>query len=262
MSNQLFQDGDLPPPYSAAPEPAPSSSSFAQPSSPSSSSSSFFSHQLSSIRSQILHEQAARQSARDQTDGQTLALLVPPVEDLLASIAGMHPPPALVEATLVPGGAVGPDWTFSDADERRSDEVRTVVKVRREDPKLAGDRKKAADAQARDDDLWWSDEAMARRLAKHLQPERAAPPVDRQTVRAHVAQNKKSRWGLFKKDEPPPTPPASASASGAGASRDDVTMSASAEEVTFRRENEMGIWESRTGWGIVVRVRIRNARGA
>ncbi|POR33828.1 UDP-glucose 4-epimerase [Tolypocladium paradoxum] len=103
---------------------------------------------------------------------------------------------------------------------------------------------------------------MARRLAKHLQPARAAPPVDRQTVRAHVAQakesSKSSRWGLFKKDEPPLPPPASSPAPSASAGRDAVTMSAGAEEVTFRRENEMGIWESTTGWGIVVRVRIRN----
>lgn len=232
-------DEDLPPPYSAAPGPAPCASS------------SLFAHHLAGIRAQMLHEQAARLSARDRADGQTLALLVPPVEELLASIAGMHPPPALVEATLVPDGAVGPDWALSDGDERRGGEVRTVVRVRRAEPKL----ELAGDGHG----LWWSDEAAARRLARHLQPERAAPAVDRQTVRARAAQGRRSRWGLFKRDEPPPppVPPVSPPASGPG--RDDVTMSAGAEEVTFRRENEMGIWESRTGWGIVVRVRIRSA---
>lgn len=34
-------------------------------------------------------------------------------------------------------------------------------------------------------------------------------------------------------------------------------MTVRAEEVSFRRENELGIWESRNGYGIVVRVRKR-----
>ncbi|KND94254.1 UDP-glucose 4-epimerase [Tolypocladium ophioglossoides CBS 100239] len=275
MSKQPLADEEPPPPYSAAPAPSsPCSSSAPQPGSQ--PQSSLFTHHLSSIREQMLREQAARLSARDQTDSQTLALLVPPVEALLESIAAIHPPPALVEATLVPDGAVGPDWAFSDGDEPRSGEVRTVVRVRREDAKLEGDRKRPppsagvdgwgrstdAEGAGPGDDLWWSDEAMARRLAKHLQPERAAPPVDRQAVRAHVAQAKEnrkaSRWSLFKKDEPPPPPPISSPASSASASRDDVAMSVGAEEVTFRKENDLGIWESSTGWGVVVRVRIRN----
>ncbi|PNY28365.1 UDP-glucose 4-epimerase [Tolypocladium capitatum] len=266
MSKQPLPDEDLPPPYSAAP--APCSPSYPQPSSRS-QPCSLFSHHLSGIRSQILDEQAARLSVRDQTDSQTIALLVPPVEDLLASIASIHPPPTLVEATLVPDGAVGPEWAFSDGDQRRSGEVRTVVRVRREaDSKVEGDRKGQpaaggasrgldAEGSGTGDNLWWPDEAMARRLAKHLQPERAAPPVDRQTVRAHVAQmkesRKSSRWALFKKDDPQPPPPMSPPASSASASRDHVAMSVRAEEVTFRRENEMGLWESSTGWGIVVR---------
>ncbi|KAK1753109.1 hypothetical protein QBC47DRAFT_52763 [Echria macrotheca] len=38
---------------------------------------------------------------------------------------------------------------------------------------------------------------------------------------------------------------------------DRVSVTVRAEEVTFRRENEWGIWESLTGFGIVVRVRVR-----
>jgi hypothetical protein len=30
-----------------------------------------------------------------------------------------------------------------------------------------------------------------------------------------------------------------------------------ADEVTFRKENDFGVWESRTGYGIVVRIRVK-----
>jgi hypothetical protein len=36
-----------------------------------------------------------------------------------------------------------------------------------------------------------------------------------------------------------------------------VVMTVRPEEVTFRRENEFGIWESKNGYGLVVRVRTR-----
>jgi hypothetical protein len=38
---------------------------------------------------------------------------------------------------------------------------------------------------------------------------------------------------------------------------DAVKMTVRAEEVTFRRENDFGVWESMSGWGIVVTVRVR-----
>ncbi|KAL5619648.1 hypothetical protein FOVSG1_001870 [Fusarium oxysporum f. sp. vasinfectum] len=209
--------------------------------------------------------QAVRNSVRDERDSEILTLLVPHIEDMLSSIAAMDPPPRVVEMTMVPEEAVGEGWFFSDEDQSR-----TVVRVR-EDRKLVGDQKKPLkqseppksrafdewgrwedDTQqsASDDVLWWSDHDMAVRLAKYISPER----VDRQTVKAHVEQAKKaSRWGLFKKSEPS-TPPALVVKAQ---EEEPVTMTVKAEEVTFRRENEMGIWEGKTGWGLVVKVKLR-----
>jgi hypothetical protein len=186
---------------------------------------------------------------------------------MLSSIAAMDPPPRVTETILVPGDAVGEEWFFSDEDGSR-----TVVRIR-EDPKLVGDQKRPPKPEAAprkerafddwgrwDDDntqgtssdnvLWWSDHDMAVRLAKYISPER----VDRQVVKAHVEQAKKSsKWGFFKKNEPQPPPAPKPKVQ----EEEPVTMVVKAEEVTFRRENEMGIWEGKTGWGLVIRVKIR-----
>lgn len=258
MSKQdSFDDGDLPPPYTE--------SGLSASSQPRQSVTTIFSSHLNNLPLRIQSVQAVRNSARDERDSEILTLLVPHIEDMLSSIAAMDPPPRVVEMTMVPEEAVGEGWFFSDEDQSR-----TVVRVR-EDRKLVGDQKKpvkkseppknrAFDEWGRweddtqestsDDVLWWSDHDMAVRLAKYISPER----VDRQVVKAHVEQAKKaSRWGLFKKSESstPPTPIVKAQ------EEEPVTMTVKAEEVTFRRENEMGIWEGKTGWGLVVKVKLR-----
>ncbi|OAA41255.1 hypothetical protein NOR_05333 [Metarhizium rileyi] len=290
-SFNMVDDGDQPPPYSSALDSKASSSHspYTPPVSAceAQNSSFLFSAQLSSLRSQILEEQAARSSTRDQQDIEILSRIVPHVEALLNSIASYNPPPALVEATFVPDAAIGPEWVFSDSEQNRSDEMRELIRVERE-VKLDGDKKQPRQAASRDaetsdskefdewgrwsddgehrspepgEDLWWSDEDMAERLAKHLRPVRATASVDRQTVRAQVERDKAARaagrWSMFRKDEPARTSPTASSSKTQRKPLDDVNMTVNAEETTFRRQNEMGIWESRTGWGLVVRVTLR-----
>lgn len=286
----MFPDEELPPPYSTVPASTGSSSTFPSTipnqSYQSQNSSSLFSTQLSGIRSQILEEQAARSSARDQQDIETLSLIVPHIEALLDSIARINPPPTLVEATFVPDEAIEKGWSFSDHEQKRADEVRTLIRVGR-NLKMDGDKKqpwtgstatsqtdtvKGFDEWGRwsdenatgsgnsETDSWWSDEEMACRLAKHLQPNRATASVDRQTVRAQAERNRKAgRWAMFKKEEPAKTPAAASSLAPYQKPLDDVGMTVNAEEATFRRQSEMGIWESKTGWGLVVRVSIRRS---
>ncbi|KAG6009445.1 hypothetical protein E4U21_002360 [Claviceps maximensis] len=119
---------------------------------------------------------------------------------------------------------------------------------------------------------WWSDEELARRLATHLQPTRetAFSESCRQTHDATVERSSREakktgrRWSLFKKDtrlsaskDSKPIHPSINDTTQPSALADSISMEVNAEETTFRRQNEMGIWESRTGWGLVVRVRIR-----
>ncbi|KAF5231858.1 hypothetical protein FAUST_9051 [Fusarium austroamericanum] len=251
-----FDDGELPPPYTES-GPSVSTPTYE----PRQSVTTIFSSHLQNLPLRIHSVQAARTSARDQRDSEILTLLVPHVEEMLSSITAKDPSPRLTETIFVPGDAVGEEWFFSDEDESR-----TVVRVR-EDTKLVGDQKrppepeveprkeKAFDEWGRwqddstqdsssDNVLWWSDHDMAIRLAKYISPER----VDRQVVKAHVEQAKKSSgWGFLKKSKPqtpePPKPKVQ--------EEDPVTMVVKAEEVTFRKENAMGIWEGKTGWGLI-----------
>lgn len=254
-------DGELPPPYSRE-----------EPASSTPPDDSLFAAHLAAVRSQMRAQQAARASQQDRHDTQLLALLMPHVEAVLASVVGAEQQaPRLVQATLVPDGAVAADWTPAETDGGRPGETHSVVRVqttrRAADSKTDGRARWGEHVAGRDDEaelLWWKDEDLAVRLAGYLQPaprSTPAPAVDRRTVAAQVTEAKKtrSRWNILgsrgTSSSTPPIPPAASTPAAEG--DDDVSMLVTAEEVTFRRENEMGIWESSTGWGVVVRVSIR-----
>lgn len=116
---------------------------------------------------------------------------------------------------------------------------------------------------------WWRDESMARRLANYLQP-RTEPKVERKHVQAVVQQAREERrgwgWGGLGRKKSTTSERSSASPAPVApaldvpktlSEEDRVTMTVRPDEVTFRRENEFGVWESMTGWGIVVTVKIR-----
>ncbi|KAK1981127.1 hypothetical protein LZ30DRAFT_593407 [Colletotrichum cereale] len=280
MSKSPDGDGDLPPPsYSEA------TTSYA--STPSFHPTSSVSATLNGLSS-LLRVTQSQKTARDTiTTTNLLPLLTPHITSLLTRLGTTPHPPTLAELYLVPAAAVGPEWSIaSDADTRAGE----FAQVTRVSPKTDPDSKRggsdvrraawSANAEAAgsssrdyafdewgrwDDDAdaastskegrwWWDDEALARRLAKRLQPE---PKLDRTVVSAAVEQareeKKAARWGMFRSGTESPSP----SSSAQRPPEEDVVMTVRAEEVTFRRENEMGIWESMRGYGIVARVRIR-----
>ncbi|RFU81414.1 nad-dependent epimerase dehydratase family [Trichoderma arundinaceum] len=247
----LEDGGDLPPPYSPSVNPT----NAAQRADGRSYSSSLFSSHVAGLRDQISASQAARVSARDDHDSCILSLIVPYVEDFLSSISEVHPTPRLSEATLVPDAAIGEDWQFNDEDEKREGEFRRLIRVRdtkKKDGNSSSRSEKGSDGTGSrpSPSLWWESESTARRLAKHLQPERPAGPKSVQTPdNGRTNRNKKSGiWGLFRKSDEAVRPAVPA----AEEPEDGVSMTARAEEVTFRRENELGLWETMTGWGIVL----------
>jgi hypothetical protein len=224
-----------------------------------------------------------------------LAYILQDLQSLLPSIEDMWPPPSRVEATFVPGVSVSPQWTLSDPAEKSKKEISKVFRIHvdKEEPTHgkeksshssriddARDRERGFDAWGRFDDeasteepsvLWWSDEDMAYKLAQKLQAQHLLPSSHRTAASASSASAAGAstiaslRSGLRTLIEsfhdpqrvwPPPPPPAGASRSAPKAESSPATMNIRAEQVTFRRENEMGIWESKTGWGIVVRIRI------
>ncbi|KAI0852014.1 hypothetical protein F5Y00DRAFT_205421 [Daldinia vernicosa] len=122
--------------------------------------------------------------------------------------------------------------------------------------------------------LWWRDEEMARRLADYLQPKKEKNPEVKlnsivQTVVEQRLPPKKEKkswfWGKRASEQKSPestvpSPPQ------IDAAKDNIQeeqekqgadMTVTAEEVAFRQENDLGIWESIRGWGIVVAVKVR-----
>lgn len=292
----LPEDDDLPPPYTAAAASPPGTAlnivALHDP-------TSLFAYHLTSLKDRIALQQAGRISDRDQGDNHLLALLVPHVEEFLSSISEIHPPPVFVEATIVPFSAVGQEWELVHDDDRRQGELRKVIRVERHN-KLESDRKSsekkqptpakqqsgadmridggfdgwgrwndaAVTALALQGELWWSDEAMASRLSKYLEPDRPTASVDRQTVQAYIAQKKEdkkaSKWGMFSKSKTPSAvvsssnrPPVSSQVGSSRQKANGISMTVRAENTTFRSENAFGVWESKSGSAIKVRVRIR-----
>lgn len=255
-------DGDLPPPYS--PSANPSSTTSTQHPDPQSYSSLFSSH-VANLRTQISASQAYRASVTDDRDSYVLSIIYPHVEEFISSISEIYPTPRLAEAVLVPDAAVSNGWKFNDEDDKRDGEYRTLIRVCEAKKKDGNDEKKqwpsekgSGSRNETNDNtspaLWWESESTALRLAKHLQPQRPASSTDGQAAKDRSSKKSGIR-GLFKRSEDIPQNIASKEERPV----ERVTMTTRAEEVTFRKENECGIWETRTGWGIILRVRIRSS---
>lgn len=258
----LQDDGDLPPPYS--PSANLSSSTSAQHPDPQSYASLFSSH-VANLRAQISASQAYRASVTDDHDSYVLSIIYPQVEEFISSISEIFPTPRLAEAILVPDAAVSDGWKFNDEDDKRDGEYRTLIRVCEVKKKDGNDEKKqwpsekGSGSNENNDGtsqaLWWESESMALRLAKHLQPPRqASSSTDGQAAKDRSSKKSGIR-GLFKRSEDAPQNVASKEERPV----ERVTMTTKAEEVTFRKENEFGVWETRTGWGIVLRVRIHSS---
>ncbi|KAL7920628.1 hypothetical protein ACQKWADRAFT_298019 [Trichoderma austrokoningii] len=257
-----LEDDDLPPPYSPSANLSTSTSTQQHPDPQ--SYSSLFSSQIANLRTQIPASQAHRASITDDRDAYVLSIIFPYVEEFLSSISKIYPTPRLAEAILVPDAAVSNGWKFNDEDDKRDGEYKTLIRVCEANKKDGNDEKKQWPPEkgshstnetndGTDSALWWDSESTALRLAKHLQPPRPASssPTDGQAAKDRSSKKPGIR-GLFKRSGDVPQNIASKEERPV----ERVTMTARAEEVTFRKENEFGIWETRTGWGIIMRVRI------
>ncbi|KAI0882597.1 uncharacterized protein GGS22DRAFT_46713 [Annulohypoxylon maeteangense] len=130
-----------------------------------------------------------------------------------------------------------------------------------------GEPESPSDDTERNKLLWWRDEEMARRLATYLQPrkEKTAPKTVVQAVveqRIPAKKEKKSwLWGKRasgQTSESAPTPTETeVKVDKTREEEKGAEMVVTAQEVAFRQENELGIWESFPGWGVVVAVKVK-----
>lgn len=242
----------------------------------------------------IQQSQYAQESRQERQDFEWMADLVPEVGAFLSYIATFPRQPSGAELVMVPESAVSELWTLSGSDEQRKQgDVVQLVRIRDQNPKDAKKSGENTGSTAKDTasefdewgrwaepaespnilgggarakESWWRDEEMARRLSAHLslssrengsdssRPAILPVPADRESL----PKQKKDRgswlpWATNKKKQASVSTPLPVPRSD-NARKNTVLMMARAEEVTFRQQNELGIYESLTGWAIVLRV--------
>ncbi|KAI3323820.1 hypothetical protein HD806DRAFT_75456 [Xylariaceae sp. AK1471] len=301
---------ELPPPYTVhASDPASASSShYTQ------EATSHLQQHLASLPRRIRSTREAHSIQQSLDDSSLLDSLLPEIEDFLAYLGSLHTTPKLAHLTLVPEAAVPRHAILSGMEEmRRRGEINQVARV---NMNQSSEEKKSThhppdhsrgasnwqswsagqefsdwgrfgesststtDPSRAQSLLWWTDEDMARRLARILQPtttgnEPAAleSPVQTAVEQRIPAQKEKKGWFWGRKGS---TSSSTFAAKTVEADVDTVParfnitqqptgqnvpkkerqgsakMSVTAEEVAFRSENHFGIMESIRGWAVVV----------
>jgi len=294
------------------------------------SATSHLQHHLASLPTRMRRTQQVHSLRQSLDDASLLDFLVPEIENFLAHIGNLATTPKLAHLTLVPEYAIPSNAVLSSMEElRRRGELCQVVRVSVYPShsnmgckvKSSGDKKKpeadedgegqtwttgqefsdwgrfGESSSSADDSssqaqgmLWWKDEDMAHRLARHLQPEtQKEPPVLDTPVQMIVEERLPSQkekkgwfWGrkgsnssapafatkAVEKDVRAVLPERSGDAADSNGRRDSnqkqkqkqqtgAMMTVTAEEVAFRTENDFGIMESRRGWAVVVVVHVR-----
>ncbi|KAI0472524.1 hypothetical protein F4859DRAFT_108428 [Xylaria cf. heliscus] len=309
MDSKRIPDEELPPPYSVHVGDQASASHNAQ----EASLTSHLQQHLTSLPSRIRMNREAHSVQQSLDDASLLDLLLPEIDDFLAYLGGLHNTPKLAHLTIVPETVVPQNAILSGMEEmRRRGEICRVARVNinpSHDEKKSpagrdsnrdastsqdwsvgrefsdwgrfGDSTSSTDPSQAHSMLWWKDEEMAHRLARHLQPPTEPTPLQtpvQATVEERLpAQKPKKGWFWGNKNSSSSStstfatktvqadvesfPGRDNTARTVQKSRGQETggarMSVTAEEVAFRIENDLGIVESARGWAVVVAVHVK-----
>lgn len=262
------------PPSSYDEEPAPPSYNDALTSGssygPNSSTSQFYSQQIQSqlhtLTTQISSLKTQKSLLSHAQDEKILSLLTTQIQLYLSAFAKT----GLQKGTLILIPAKGLEEEnalpaeFEDKKEGVI-EYDQLVKIR--------DKEGSYDGEG---EMWfWRDEDMAIRLAGYLKPapdlKNAPLPPRKQEVKAATAAAEPSSsrgfWGR-KKSAPKPAlveesrdVKVETDAIPNEMEQEKVLMDVKAEEVVFRMENDFGIFETRRGWGIVLKLWVQQMKG-
>ncbi|TRX92229.1 hypothetical protein FHL15_006844 [Xylaria flabelliformis] len=310
MDSKQMPEEELPPPYSVHVGDHVSSSQSTQ----EVSLTSHLQQHLTSLPNRIRMNREAHSVQQSLDDASLVDLLLPEIEDFLAYLGGLHNAPKLAHLTLVPETAVAQDAVLSGMEDmHRRGEICRVARVKlhpNNDEKKStttrdskegastsqdwsvgrefsdwgrfGDSTSSTDSSQGQSMLWWRDEDMAQRLARHLQPLEEPAPLKtsvQETVEERLpAQKPKKGWFWGRKGSTSSSTSTYATKTvqadvesfpGRGASTQTTAqkgreqdntgakMSVTAEEVAFRIENNLGIVESARGWAVMVAVHVK-----
>ncbi len=227
---------------------------------PSASSSQYYSSQIqsqiTSLTTQISSIQTQKDILTHAHDEKILGLLTHHIQIYLSDFANTGL--AKGSLILVPAkGVQDPKAVPTDYDFSETTEYDRVVKVSdKENGSYMGK------------ELWyWDDEAMAKRLARHLRPTRDPRTLELPKRKEQIQPQQQAKgWRLIgrkkKEDRPPLIEERQDSQIQIDAKRlgrdyeDRVVVDVVAEELVFRTENEYGMYEVERGWGIVLKIRV------
>jgi len=232
--------------------------------------------QLLSLTTQISTFQTQRSLLSQAQDEKILSLLAAEIQTFFSDFAASGKQRGtliLVPASALPDQSARPvEYDFRDPREYDG-----VARVR--------DREAVDGVGGWNEDLWyWRDEEMAGRLAAYLRP---APPPDlarkewsprkEEIIKAGEQTQEQAessgrwRWGRMKRatrrsgESPILTQDRDAKVHpgedmATSSEEDRVLMDVNADEVTFRTENDLGLFETQTGWAIVLKLKIEIGR--
>lgn len=189
---------------------------------------------FNSIQGQKLHQ-------LQQNDERVLDPLIPHIKTFFTEYSETTLPTATL--ILIPAGATSPLAVPADDDLRSADDfgrVRTVTAEKGQDAAL------------------WNGADMAERLASYLRPRPDELPPRTRRPSLPLADPGLAKKSFWRKR------------AGAGAvappleektmELPKVSMVVKAEEVVFRAESELGLYENQSVWGIVIRLRVNAGR--
>ncbi|KAL5594055.1 hypothetical protein BROUX41_001107 [Berkeleyomyces rouxiae] len=268
---------DLPPPYDVG-SPPPSLRAVSE----------HIHARLACLPSLLRSSEAAHASSQLALDLSTIQSLIPAIDELFSHLTQLPRAPAVAEVTLVPRAAVDESWVFAGHETEyqhddapvagpQSDCSPTAVhRLRRidgpQDPYSQGPDNTPVPSSL----LFWDDWEHAQRLA-HLMRQPDPPRPARQSAAAppspspRTSEPKRKKWRLFGSSSSAPsaarqraqstlttavpTPPEQHHPS-TGDDTAAAAMTVTPEEVTFRRQTKLGLWESMSGYALVVRIKI------
>jgi hypothetical protein len=226
-------------------------------SSPSSYYSSQISFQLRTLTSQISSLETQKVLFNHAQEENILAILTTHIQTYLSDFATT----GLSKGTLIlvpANGLQSPDARPTDSYFRDPNDYDRMVKVR------------GKDDGAEDGSWYWHDENMAERLARCLKPvqdprTRELPPR-KEEIRVQEKKKEEGRgfWGWKKgavkarlvEERRVEKSMDSKGGDGERESSDKVVFDVKAEEISFRSENSLGLYEMEKGFGIVLRLRV------
>ncbi|TVY86201.1 hypothetical protein LAWI1_G008856 [Lachnellula willkommii] len=227
---------------------------------------SYYSTQIRSQLSDLTHQISSLQTQKSllshAQDQKILALLTTQIQAYLSDFASS----GLKKGTLIlvpASGMTDENALPSDCDFKNADEYDSVVRVRSKE-----DAGRDEWSSGSGDMMYWRDEDMALRLAGALRPppdprNMELPPRKEQVVATAEEPRSRGFWGSRKKSVTKTPDPAAVERkvdakmpSTDEEPRDKVVMDVRAEEVVFRTENELGIYGTERGWGIVLKLRV------